>query len=363
MTLFRSPLVAAASILYFIAAVQAVPHQSRHKRDASFTSEGCYIDNANGHRALTGACYDDDLVTVESCAVFCSKYKFFGLEYGRECYCGDSLSAQFADDSDCSFPCAGNAAEKCGAGDRLNAYTNTLYSPASPATLDVPYLGCFVDHTYARVLPYNLLGSDDMTAAKCAEHCSNSNYSFFGVEYGRECWCGDSLPTTPAPESECSFTCAGDDTQVCGAGDRINVWGAPIASPDTVADFDYLGCYTDHVEQRSLTGKATSDSAMTLAMCAAACSDYPYFGVEYSTQCYCGTQLEGTAEKRPQIECSMRCGGEPNQVCGGADRVNIFHSAQRTGDASNLDTVGGFTYKSCWTDDVSARSSWNGATT
>jgi len=40
-------------------------------------------------------------------------------------YCGNSFSAGsvVAAAADCSFPCAGNAAELCGAGNRLSVYT------------------------------------------------------------------------------------------------------------------------------------------------------------------------------------------------------------------------------------------------
>jgi hypothetical protein len=223
---------------------------------------------------------------------------------------------------------------------------------AAPATLDAPYLGCFVDQG-ARALPDNLLGADDMTAQKCAEHCSN--YSYFGVEYGRECWCGNSPPETPAPESECSFPCAGDSTQICGAGNRINVWGAPLPSPPNVGDYEYLGCFTDKSDARVLRGTAFFDSAMTLEKCADFCKLYSFFGVEYGSQCFCGTTLDDSAEQRPQAECSMRCGGEYNSVCGDADRLNVFVSVDCKADPANVPAVAGFAYKSCWVDNANGR--------
>jgi len=80
-----------------------------------------------------------------------------------------------------------------------------------------------------------------MTAAKCAAHCSD--YEFFGVEYGRECWCGEHPPQQPAPEFECSFPCAGDRKTACGAGRRSNVWGPALMAPPVVGDYLYRGCY------------------------------------------------------------------------------------------------------------------------
>lgn len=219
----------AASFFCFVAAAQAfAPRQLKYRRDKSFTRDGCFVDNAGGQRALTGPSYADDSMKVASCAEFCSKYHFFGVEYGRECYCGNSNAAARADDSDCNFRCAGASCETCGAGDRLDIFTNLLYVAPEPATLDVPYLGCFVDEG-ARALPDNLLGADNMTAEVCQQHCAG--YSYFGVEFGRECWCGNSYPSQDmAPASDCSFTCAGNDAEICGAGNRINVWGSPLPS-------------------------------------------------------------------------------------------------------------------------------------
>lgn len=66
-------------------------------------------------------------MAVEICATYClttKNYNLFGVEYGGECYCGNQLQpgSVAAPLSDCSFPCPGNAAEKCGAGNRLNVY-------------------------------------------------------------------------------------------------------------------------------------------------------------------------------------------------------------------------------------------------
>ncbi|KAF4813178.1 WSC domain-containing protein 2 [Colletotrichum siamense] len=70
-----------------------------------------------------------------------------------------------------------------------------------------------------------------MTINKCLSACSDKLYA--GVEYGRECWCGNSLNyggsggTTMAANvssSDCSFKCPGNSTQFCGAGVRLNLY-------------------------------------------------------------------------------------------------------------------------------------------
>lgn len=340
----------AVSLICLMAAAQALPQQTS-KRGDPFTRKGCYADKSDNHRLLDSASFADDAMTVETCAGFCSnlRYKYFGLEYGRECYCGDDYSGDVLSDSECSFECSGNAAETCGGKVRLDLYSNNLYSPRKPATLATPYLGCFVDQG-PRTLPDNLLGDNALTAEKCAAHCSD--YKYFGVEYGRECWCGNSQPQTIAAESECSFACAGDDAQLCGAGNRINVWG-PLPTPPTIGEFEYAGCFTDDNDDRSLTGRVSYDPAMTPEKCAAFCSAYSYFGLEFGSQCYCGTTLKDSAEERPETECSMRCGGD-YYMCGDADRLSVFATPDCKEDPENL-PVTGFNYQSCWADQVDAR--------
>ncbi|KAK4450229.1 WSC domain-containing protein [Podospora aff. communis PSN243] len=193
------------------------------RQDQIFYHLGCYSGFVGGNRALRGPSYTSDDMTVEKCAVFCNRNRYFGLEYGRECYCGDVQTASpTVSPSECSFTCPGNPTQKCGAGDRQNLYINLVYFPRKPATLSAPYIGCFVDEG-PRTLPDNPLSAGDMTAQKCQFHCAG--YRYFGVEFSRECWCGRNPPNVTAPTSECSLPCAGDDAQLCGGPNRINVWG------------------------------------------------------------------------------------------------------------------------------------------
>jgi iron transport multicopper oxidase len=64
-------------------------------------------------------------MTIETCASVCADYNYFGLEYGQECWCGNTIRSvgQPTAASECNFPCAGNAAQICGAGDRINIYS------------------------------------------------------------------------------------------------------------------------------------------------------------------------------------------------------------------------------------------------
>ncbi|KAK4180190.1 WSC domain-containing protein [Triangularia setosa] len=130
----------------------------------------------------------------------------------------------------------------------------------------------------------------------------------------------------------------------------------PLQSKVTnLGEYKYQGCYTDSRDDRTLTGKAHYDESMSLKKCAAACTDYQWFGATFGSQCFCGTSLLNAAEKRPESECGMNCGGSKCQKCGDANRINVYWTGKET-TATEPPLVGTFEYQSCWTDDKNARS-------
>ena len=79
-------------------------------------------------------------------------------------------------------------------------------SRSSVATVSgATYLGCFSDPSNSRTLSYQAYSSSTNTPAACAAACPT--YQYFGVEYGKECWCSNSFgnPST----GSCNMVCAG----------------------------------------------------------------------------------------------------------------------------------------------------------
>ncbi|PSN71804.1 heme peroxidase [Corynespora cassiicola Philippines] len=201
----------------------------------NYRFQGCYYD-AGAPRALAAAATSAADLTIEKCAAFCSTYQYFGLEYSRECYCGNTLDATSTIRalSDCNMACAGNSAQTCGAGNRISLYSNTGYS--APSVTQVPgynYSGCYSEGTTQRALMDDATASDTMSVQNCATFCDGSKY--FGVEYGRECYCGETLSegAVQQSESDCNMLCAGNSTQFCGAGSRLNLFEKLAASSST----------------------------------------------------------------------------------------------------------------------------------
>lgn len=182
-----------------------------------------------------------------------------------------------------------------------------------------------------RVLADKTVFSDEMTREACATACAG--YSYFGVEYGSECYCSnvfDALASESRPEVECNVPCSGNASETCGAGMRLNVYHDPTATPipATILDYTYEGCYEDSVASRILPDLIYHGHDMTLALCAEKCSaaGYEYFGVEFSQECFCGHELaDGSAPAAGgDIECFMPCAGLGTQICGGPQRLTLY---------------------------------------
>lgn len=92
------------------------------------------------------------------------------------------------------------------------------------------YAGCYLD-SEERVL-VNPGPHGGMTPEICIESCSTAGFSLAGVEYGGECFCGDSLKESEQiDDSKCNMACEGDASQTCGGS-----WALAVYSNDgTVA--------------------------------------------------------------------------------------------------------------------------------
>ncbi|KAI7392635.1 WSC-domain-containing protein [Hortaea werneckii] len=101
----------------------------------AFTYLNCYTEGSSG-RALGAKGTSGSFVDLDHCASYCSGYKYFGTEYGSECYCGNTLGvgASVTLSGDCSMTCADNATQFCGAGNRLTVYQNYDFVASSSSS-------------------------------------------------------------------------------------------------------------------------------------------------------------------------------------------------------------------------------------
>lgn len=346
---------------------------SQPAKIGAYSWYGCQTE-ATGKRALDKSTFAADTMTLEACASFCTGYTYFGVEYSRECYCGNTFNtgSVAAPASECSMTCMGDKWEYCGAGNRLSVYSlggvsqssSSSTKPASstagtgtvsatvstavstssaPAGTGFPtgwsYQGCWVDGVTGRILPYQAPDSQTLTQQSCAALCKAAGYTISGTEWAQQCFCGNQIVNggVKTTETECNTPCSGNSAEMCGAGGRMTIYSqgepsvyAPPSTQQTVGQWQYQGCYEDNIDdQRTFFWQIFYDGIMTPKMCLDQCAKFGYAagGLEYGQECYCGDPANIAtvgSTKRPDTECNIVCAGNGSAYCGGGSRLSTY---------------------------------------
>lgn len=187
-----------------------------------------------------------------------------------------------------------------------------------------------------------------MTVEKCVAFAQTNSWVYAGVEFGGQCFVGNSTQdAAPAPQSDCTQVCAGSSTELCGNGNRIQIYqnrgglvtiptstatssasSAPPTAVPTVGAFTSQGCFYDSTTARVLVvDSATKSGAtgMTVEMCTAMARSegLRYAGVEDGVECWVGNTLHG-AQQAPDRDCAMPCAGNAHEICGDGNRVLVY---------------------------------------
>ncbi|KAL8742728.1 MAG: hypothetical protein Q9190_004833 [Brigantiaea leucoxantha] len=85
------------------------------------------------------------------------------------------------------------------------------------------------------IYPVNFKYADDkMTVASCIAYCKGKGTTYAGLEYHRECYCGNTIaPDAVANAQVCVDTCMGNSTEYCGGSNAMNVYKAVTPSSPT----------------------------------------------------------------------------------------------------------------------------------
>lgn len=207
--------------------------------------------------------------------------------------------------------------------------------------------------------------------------------------------------STKAPETDCSFTCAGDALEYCGAGNRLNVYikNGTVPAPTTTATgtattptpttlatglptgWKYDGCYTEGTTGRALTNLASDDGTNSIESCINACigQGYTVAGMEYSSrkfqsfccqfifpfikgtnheiiECFCDKFLYNGAAPADESKCQMDCSGNAAEKCGGPGALSLYHTGTlktyAAPAAQKTDLPGNWVYQGCYSDNV-----------
>ncbi|CAM9749520.1 unnamed protein product [Ectocarpus fasciculatus] len=179
---------------------------------------GCYIDESDepSSRIMSLAYTSSDSMTPTVCEDFCrsSGADIFGVEFGRQCFCGDSRDTDLEryGTTDCDMPCAGDDSLTCGGYLGVEAY---FIGGGQEVPTNSVYLGCQADKQGERALGDGFLWcSGRMTI--CEQFCRRREAAVYGLQYGHECWCGDEMDHDQHGPGMCNYRCSGDSQTTCG---------------------------------------------------------------------------------------------------------------------------------------------------
>ena len=137
---------------------------------------------------------------------------------------------------ECNKACSGAGNEICGRTNRLNVFeavtakptttsTSTTRSSTStttstsiifPCPMANAWLSCgFCESSHNKRLSRDSREMTKMTVESCQSTCYAAGYTYAGVEFGKECWCGKALQgpsvNPPIAATECSVACTGNN--------------------------------------------------------------------------------------------------------------------------------------------------------
>ncbi|KAI0692895.1 hypothetical protein BC835DRAFT_1276877 [Cytidiella melzeri] len=254
-------------------------------------------------------------------------------------------------------------------------------------------VGCIAEGTSGRALSAASTTMSNMTTAGCVAFCTSKGFSIAGVEFGDECYCGNSFSNgatgTSVAVDQCNTACAGNPNEQCGGPQRLTILkqGAAAASSSAVVaassavvassspvvvstsvavstaskasailavptsvkvatssvasaptmtasstsvKWTLAGCFQDG-PARALTGYSTSSTSNTVESCTATCASkgFTLAGLEYGVECYCGNSFSNGLGQAIDInrQCYMTASGNSSEKAGGTWALSVYKSS------------------------------------
>jgi hypothetical protein len=139
-----------------------------------------------------------------------------------------------APESECDAPCNGNQNEICGANHRFSIYQDSTYPAVDLSTIGSQYTpkGCYSEGVGYRAVTYrqDQLDFNTLTTEECLSACGHEYYPLAATEFYGECYCGYMLQggSTPADSSNCNLPCNGNQLEICGGANYLDLYEATI---------------------------------------------------------------------------------------------------------------------------------------
>jgi hypothetical protein len=192
----------------------------------SFKSLGCRRDPVTPRLLTPGTFVDTSGLTVQACIAKAAGFKYAAVEFGSECFWGNTLATSDTSGS-CDTPCSGSATQLCGGGGAAILYENEAYVPPAPVPTVVPNFGtfdskgCFADSTSSRLLTKGSYTDSALTLEKCINRAGYARY--IALENANQCFWGNVLTST-AGSNGCNKACTGQAKDVCGGSNAASLY-------------------------------------------------------------------------------------------------------------------------------------------
>ncbi|XP_026528110.1 WSC domain-containing protein 1 [Notechis scutatus] len=182
------------------------------------------------HTSKSKGC-NDDLRSILF-LVLPRAYKYAGLVYGAECYCGNQLPVNIAKQEECNHECKGEKRTICGGINRLSVYQVEESGAGPKRRQNIIYRGCFkVPENLTNILPASLIHSN-LTVEMCSEFCSKKEFPL-AVIRRPQCHCGFATINFPLHNSSDRSFCSRLENvkgtaEVSNTGDHHFVYQTPV---------------------------------------------------------------------------------------------------------------------------------------
>ncbi|KAI9822856.1 MAG: hypothetical protein M1826_000349 [Phylliscum demangeonii] len=129
----------------------------------------------------------------------------------------------------------------------------------------------------------------------------------------------------------------------CGAPTSIGKPEAFYSDLTASKGWEYVGCGSDIAfTARTLPDADTKSPDMTVEKCVDFCASkgFPYAGLEFADECYCGKTLAANRAPQPGLpgNCMMKCAGDSTEYCGGPQRISLYKKCDES-SCQNVDST------------------------
>lgn len=227
------------------------------------TGYGFHGDFVNGWdidvlQAATNDCLDDSGLITD-----CPHFSFYSNEQCQSCLIPPSVdepvTGVLAELPGCN-PVTWGPAEASIPADCPTTpigQPETYYTDVT-TSLGYEYVGCGNDSVSDRTFSAASESSSSMTVESCVKYCKAGGYTYAGLQYSSQCYCGDTLADDRAPQpgylGNCFMTCAGDSGEYCGGAAWLSMYKDCDGGSCQNAQYGVVGNGTSSKVRRHLGG-------------------------------------------------------------------------------------------------------------